>query len=180
MGTNGSRFDVCVRFVLLHETERHADGSVRVERDPADPGGTTKYGIDQRDHPRVDVANLSEAQAIEIYRAEEWTQCRCDNLKPGWDLAVFDAAVNIGSGRAIRLLQQVVGVTVDGFIGPKTIAAVNASAQDTLHQYLELRASYYRALPLPLRAKFLAGWLNRVADVSKAVTPGANVQEAMA
>src|SRR5690348_12139869 len=98
---NDERFYTCVRFVLDHETEYNQDGSVKVERDPHDPGGTTKFGIDQRSHPNVNVAALTLDQATQIYRQGEWTKCCCGNLKPGFDLAVFDAAVNIGQARAI-------------------------------------------------------------------------------
>jgi lysozyme family protein len=163
------RFDSCVRFVLQHETEYNDDGTVKVERDPSDPGGTTKFGIDQRDHPNVNVAELTLDQAKEIYRAGEWTGCRCENLKMGFDLAVFDSAVNIGTGRAARLLQQAVGAKVDGFIGPKTIAAVNGASLDALGRFIDLRQVYYESLPKKLKERFLHGWLNRVADLRATV-----------
>lgn len=161
------RFDSCLRFVLEHETEYRHDGTVRVEHDPNDPGGTTKYGIDQRSHPHVDVENLTLEQAKEIYRAGEWTACRCENVKPGFDLALFDTAVNIGVGKAVRLLQQAVLAKVDGFIGPQTIAAVNAASVDKLIDYIALRERYYRSLPIKLRERYLNGWLSRLADLSK-------------
>jgi lysozyme family protein len=175
------RFDICVKFVLDHETEYEHDGkTVKVERDPHDPGGTTKYGIDQRSHPNVDVVNLTLEQAKDIYRTGEWMKCRCENLKPGFDLAVFDAAVNIGANKAIKLLQQAICGTIDGFIGPKTVAATNGSAIDALYDYIDLREAYYRALPQSLRTNFLNGWMNRLADLRKAVLGSAKVEEAIA
>lgn len=170
------RFDICVNFVLEHETEYNKDGSVKVERDEHDPGGTTKFGIDQRSHPSVNVAALSVAAAKQIYLNGEWTQCSCANLKPGFDLAVFDTAVNIGAGRAIKLLQRAANVTVDGFIGPKTVAAVNAAALDKLSEYINLREAYYKALPATLRKFFLKGWLARLADLRKACGVSASAE----
>ncbi len=165
----GNRFMFCVDFILRHETEYNADGSVRTEHDKHDPGGTTKYGIDQRSHPSVDVENLSEAEAKRIYFDDEWTDCRCVELNPPWDLAVFDAAVNVGSHRAILWLQEVVGTEQDGHIGPKTIAAVNASTSTEFDRYLERRRHYYSAeVRTELRLRFLKGWLNRVADLETA------------
>ncbi len=153
-------------FVLRHETEYKADGSVRVEHDPKDPGGTTKYGIDQRSHPEVDVENLSEDQAKQIYFNGEWTECRCAELQPPWDLAVFDAAVNVGSHRAIVWLQTAVGVAADGFIGPKTIAAVQASTVGEFTDFIDLRKDYYQnKVRTALRIRYLTGWLARVADL---------------
>ena len=42
----------------------------------------------------------------------------------GVDLMVFDMAVNSGPGRAGKILQRVVGATVDGGIGPQTLGMV--------------------------------------------------------
>lgn len=166
-----NRFEICVGFVLAHETEYNHDGSVKVERDPHDPGGTTKFGIDQRSHPHIDVARLSLEEATEIYRAGEWTKCRCAEMKAPWDLAILDAAVNIGAGTVAKMLQTAVGAKVDGFIGPKTIAAVKAADESDLRVFLDLRESYYRTRPDSLRMHYLHGWLNRLADVRAAVQP---------
>lgn len=162
------RFEKCISFVLSHETEYHADGSVRCEHDPADPGGDTKYGIDQRSHPNVKVCALTPEQAKQIYHDDEWTKCRCEELGAPWDLAVFDAAVNLGRGWAIPALQKAVGVTSDGFIGPKTIEAAKASP-GAFEGYLTAREDHYRSLRLALRQRYLKGWLNRVADLRKAL-----------
>lgn len=171
---SGSRFDICIAFVLPHETEFNRDGSVKVERDPRDPGGTTKYGIDQRDHPHVDVAKLDEPGAREIFRAEEWTKAQCAKFKPNWDLAIFDSAVNPGLGFVGKALQRAVGgLWVDGFIGPKTIAATNAASIDHLSKFLDLRLAYYEARPetlngRPFKSAYIGGWRARVADLRKA------------
>ena len=55
--TGNQRFDEFIDVLLAFETEYNPDGTVRVERDPADAGGTTKFGIDQRSHPRIRVAD---------------------------------------------------------------------------------------------------------------------------
>lgn len=162
------RFGVCIKFVLDHETEYDGAGNARCEHDPNDPGGDTKYGIDQRSHPRVQVCDLTLEQAEQIYHDGEWTRCRCDELSAPWDLAVFDAAVNVGPAWAVPALQRAVGVTPDGFIGPQTIAAVNA-APSGCEGYLVAREDYYRSLKFSLRQRYLKGWLNRVADLRIAI-----------
>ena len=168
-------------FVLARETKYGPGGRVVVERDPSDPGGTTKYGIDQRSHPRIDVASLDRGEAEEIYYEEKWRRFRCGELKAPWDLAVFDASVNPGEGWVIPNLQRAVGAKVDGWIGPKTIAAVNAAGNQQLIEFLRLRCAYYRARPEKIngrifRDKYLKGWLNRVALVAEA-TLGAEAEE---
>lgn len=88
--------------------------------DVNDPGGHTKYGISSRAHPDVDIAALSISQASDIYRRDYWVPNECDDL-PFWAaLCVFDSAVNMGRGHAVRCLQQTANVNLDGKIGPVT------------------------------------------------------------
>lgn len=47
-----------ILFVLAHENEYNKDGTVRTEHDPSDPGGTTKFGIDQASHPGLNIDGL--------------------------------------------------------------------------------------------------------------------------
>ena len=90
-------FAVAVGFVLAHE-----GGYIN---DPADPGGETKYGISKRAYPRVDIKNLTKAQARDIYYRDYWKRVDGDNLPAGLDLAVFDTAVNCGVSVARSFLQ---------------------------------------------------------------------------
>ena len=76
---------------------------------PDDPGGATNLGITQREYDRwrdgkqlhrqsVRLITMDEARAI--YRLNYWDAMQCDSLPLGYDLCVFDAAVNSGTGRA--------------------------------------------------------------------------------
>jgi lysozyme family protein len=79
-------------------------------------------------------------------------------------LCVFDAAVNAGVGRASKFLQQAAGVTADGQIGPKTIAAVTAKpADEMIEAFCALREAHYKSLPT--FATFGKGWMRRLASV---------------
>lgn len=168
-----SRFEFCVSFVLEQETEYTADGAAKCEHDKHDPGGTTKYGIDQRSHPHIDICALTRDEAEAIYYTNEWLKARCGELNAPWDLVVFDSAVNPGLGWCIPTLQRVVWTKADGWIGPQTVAAVNEAMSDQLDLFLTKREGYYRALPAekngkPFRDRFLCGWLNRVMALRKA------------
>lgn len=68
--------------------------------DPNDPGGETKYGICKRDHPAVDIKNLTVNQAEAIYRTDYWVPAGCDDIPDPLDMVIFDIAVNQGVGRA--------------------------------------------------------------------------------
>lgn len=131
------------------------------ENDVDDPGGATKFGIDQRSHPDVDIRHLTEAQAKDIYRREYWKRVRAGDMPEKLGMVVMDIAVNNGSGRAAKWLQEAVNVTVDGVIGPKTIAAAGVFVEQSIKALLDRREQFYRDIAKGRKAKFLKGWLNR-------------------
>ena len=45
-------------------------------------------------------------------------------LAPKLAMMHFDGCVNHGNGRAARMLQEAVGATIDGDIGPKSLGAI--------------------------------------------------------
>lgn len=138
-----------------------------------DPGKTTNLGITiaelarWRGHPvtKEDVANLTRAEAALIYRAVYWAPMQCDVLPSGIDLAVFDCAVNQGVGRAAKWLQSAAKVTVDGQIGPRTLAAVNAAEPARLLvEFMALRMNGYGSLA-KLFPTFGLGWSRRLMTI---------------
>lgn len=75
----------------------------------ADPGGATKWGITHgtfsawlksKGLPDASVADMTMQQADEIYKNNYWNAVNAEALPKGVDLAVYDAAVNNGPGRA--------------------------------------------------------------------------------
>lgn len=168
MSTGNARFDTFIELLLEFETEFNPDGTVRVERDPDDPGGTTKYGIDQRSHPRVNIAALTRDGALHIYFAD-WTRLPCDELPRPLGELLMDIVQNGGPGA--RWIQEALGVVVDGFIGPKTLAAAAVAARGEggvllrriVHHVCDRREDRFRAIvkARPRMKKYLRGWLRR-------------------
>lgn len=175
---SNSRFAAFIGWLLAHETEHNRDGSVKVERDPNDAGGTTKYGIDQRSHPRVNIAALTEEGATQIYFAE-WSHAPCDELP--FPLGEWVCDVFTNGGPAIAWVQTAINATgadkllVDGFCGPKTLAAAELAARDPIrlknivaliYQYRQAR---YETLAAnrPSQRRYLGGWLNRNRDLKE-------------
>lgn len=141
---------------------RRAVGYVNV---PGDAGGETKFGVAQNANGNVVVRTLTLQQALNIYQTKYWTPALCDNIPSPLSAIHFDSAVNLGVGGAAKILQTALGVTADGNIGPKTLAALAASDIPTVcTQYLNARQARYNAIVAanPSQAKFLAGWTNRV------------------
>lgn len=132
------------------------------ENDPDDAGGATKFGIDQRSHPEVNIRNLTRDQAKAIYRAEYWNGVRAEQLPWPLNWIVTDIAVNNGPGRAVKWLQEALGVKIDGKIGPQTIFSANNAIPNVIAlRLLNRREIFYRSIAKGSQAKFLRGWLNR-------------------
>jgi lysozyme family protein len=136
---------------------------------PDDPGGATNKGITHKtyadflDRPLEDVSelkNIPEEHVQKIYKTGYWDRIRGDELPAGVDFCIFDWAVNSGPGRAAKALQKAVGATVDGAIGPMTVAAVNAAdAAQIIEDVTKEREEFYRSLRT--FDTFGKGWLRR-------------------
>ena len=130
-----------------------------------DKGGETKYGISKRSYPTVDIPNLTEEQAIDIYRRDFIEKVNLHYLTNEKVLAkVFDIGVNMGTSRGIRFLQEIVGAKVDGILGPATANLANAMNGDDLVQALRKKQVLHYAAIIkndPTQVKFLIGWINR-------------------
>lgn len=139
---------------------------------PRDPGGATNKGITiatfrkwvKKNGTKADLRNIADADVAKVYRKHYWNKMRADDLPDGIDYAVFDFAVNSGPRRAAKFLQTVLGVPVDGVIGPVTIAAAErAAAVHVIHQLCDDRLAFLRRLST--WETFKGGWQSRVLGV---------------
>lgn len=159
-----SRFDYTFRWLMTIE-----GGYVN---DPDDPGGETKYGISKRSHPDLDIKNLTKPQAKVIYFSDYWLAAKCDQLPRHLAAAAFDAAVHSGPKRAMRWLQQAVGVEADGVYGPITHkAAWQVDAFPAVARMLAVRAAWLaeRGNERPALRKFMRGWMARLFSLHRHV-----------
>ena len=137
------------------------EGGSKITNDPSDSGGQTKYGISKKTFPNVNVINLTEQQAIDIYKNNFYNVCMIDSINDELlALHVFDFAVNAGIGRSVKTLQKIVGSAQDGMIGAKTLSMVNSGNFST--EFIQARINFYKSIGVGKNAKFLKGWLNRV------------------
>lgn len=141
---------------------------------PADPGGETNFGITKRQYPDLDIAALTQADAVAIYYRDWWQRYRYSELPGPIGAKLFDLAVNIGPDHAVKCLQRALRacgrrVAEDGTVGRETTTAVGAANQLAMLAALRAEAAgYYRALAAIERGRrpdgdreFLDGWLNR-------------------
>lgn len=150
-----SHFDKAIIEVLRHE-----GGYVNSS---ADPGGETNYGICKRIYPKLDIKNLTKADAIAIYRRDYWRQYY-DKMPYEVACKTFDMAVNMGHGQAHKILQRAVHVADDAIIGEKTLEAINAQPVSiTLNNITAEQLRVYGRIieKRPASKVFLAGWTKR-------------------
>jgi len=163
-------FEKALKRILKHE-----GGYVN---DPLDSGGMTNLGVTKRvweefvGHPvsEADMRALTPEIIAPMYKMKYWNSSYCEVLPKGLDYVVFDFAVNAGTGRSVKTLQQAIGCVADGVIGPKTMAVINdAEPKDLIAKFSDARADFYQGIVArkPDQARFIKGWLNRVEDARK-------------
>lgn len=159
-----------------------------------DTGGETYKGIARRHNPswkgwpiidaiqphtavninKVAGANAAlQEQVKAFYLVNYWNINRLTDLLDQ-QLAenVFDFGVNAGTVKGAKTLQQAHNnlsscgdLTVDGVIGPKTIAAVNLLSPQKLHgEYNRLKKAHYDGIieRNPSQAVFRNSWYSRI------------------
>lgn len=149
---------------------------------PADRGGATNRGVTQLTYDRWRAAHglsprsvreLTDAERRALYLGDYWQPSAAGYLVRRLALAQFDAAVHHGPTRAIRLLQEALGVPVDGVYGPITASAaaqvINERA--TLTRMLDYRRGLMRAICAadPAQYVFFDGWMNRIDRLQEAI-----------
>ena len=141
--------------------------------DPDDKGGPTNKGVTLatfrgvygRSKTVEDLKRMTDEQWEHIFRTKFWDRWQADQIK---DINVAFLLVQWvwGSGAyGIRIPQRLLGVEVDGIVGPKTLAAVNArNGRDLFDLLKKEKAAYFERICVntPTNRKFLKGWLRRL------------------
>jgi lysozyme family protein len=119
------------------------------------------------------VKALAVDEARDIYRARYITGPKFDRIiSDRLRALVVDWGVNSGPVTATLALQRVIGVTVDGVIGPQTTAALGELTEGSLAENVVYRAMvrarghFYANLLQrdPSQRVFSAGWIRRLME----------------
>jgi lysozyme family protein len=138
-------FNKCVTQVLLNEGG--------FQKNPKDKGNWangvlkgTKYGISAQQFPDLDIENLTEDKAKEIYFEKYWTVCNLDGIENvNSAYQILDFSVTSGPHRAIIIAQKCAIAYEDGIMGPVSIKAIN-QALCFLEKYKNERMQFYSHL----------------------------------
>lgn len=138
----------------------------------ADPGGATMWGVTERvaraNGYTGPMRSLPVDVAKAIYKRDYWDAVRADEVPTAIRYSLFDGAVNSGVKQSVKWLQRALGVSDDGAIGPKTLAAAQAADGQALKAKM-LGARLQFMTDLPSWPSFGRGWARRVASLL--VTP---------
>lgn len=145
--------------------------------DPDDLGGATNRGVTigtyatyckKKGYPAPTVErlkNLSEKDWAEILKTLYWDRWKADDIKSQSVANILVDWVWASGVNGIKIPQQVLGVTVDGIVGTKTLAALNArNPKELFEEIKEARVQFIEDIcrKRPANNKFKKGWLNRI------------------
>lgn len=168
-------FNTATEWLLVHE-----GGYIN---HPKDPGKATNRGVTQRTYdafrdlngkPKQSVRNIDNEEVWKIYKFQFWDAIHGDSIPSGLDYALYDFAVNSGPSRAVRFLQQLLGVTVDGVIGNHTLAAIKTH-QNIEQLIISLCTNRWEWMKtLNTFSTFGKGWTRRVMGDVIGAQPGSD------
>lgn len=145
--------------------------------DPDDLGGATNRGVTigtyatyckKKGYPAPTVErlkNLSDKDWTEILKTLYWDRWKADNIKSQSVANILVDWVWASGVNGIKIPQQLLGVTVDGIVGAKTLAALNArNPKELFEEIKEARVQFIEDIcrKRPANNKFKKGWLNRI------------------
>lgn len=145
--------------------------------DPDDLGGATNKGVTLGTYkqykkgkglpePTVeDLKNISDEEWTEIFKKMYWDRWKADCIN---NQSIANILVDFcwASGvNGIKRPQKILGVTVDGIVGDKTIAALNA--MDPMSLFFKIKNDRIKYIDeickaRPTNKKYKKGWMNRI------------------
>lgn len=161
-------------------TMHNEDSSLSGVVTPEPNNGKARFGVNSVAHPEAITDGFYEmakpeawAYAFKIYLTDYWRPVQGDNITSQLlATKIADLAYDVNPMPMVKIVQRaansVIGhveLTVDGVMGPKTLAQVNGLDSATLYNAIKGYAKeYYQDIVRahPEYEKYLQGWLNRV------------------
>lgn len=117
----------------------------------------------------ADLKKITDEQWGTIFKKGFWDRWQADKIQ-NQSIANLVVDWTWGSGvYGIKYPQAVLGVTTDGIVGPKTIAAINnyPNQRELFERLWQRRKKHFESIANSNAnsKKFLKGWLNRLNDL---------------
>lgn len=138
---------------------------------PGDRGGATNRGVTiatfrsvfGQDKTVDDLKRMTDEQWTLVFRKYFWNRWKADDIKCQAIANLLVDWVWASGAYGVKIPQFILGVKVDGVVGPKTIAAINGCS-DQYALFVKLwkeRKAFFERIGKGTQKKFLKGWLNR-------------------
>lgn len=115
---------------------------------------------------KYDMAIMSKLTARNILFYWYWMPIKGNDIK-NQEIAniLFDGAVNHGVWRGVKMMQEAVGTSTDGKMGPVTLGAINSGQPSLIYnQYKKIRTTFYYSIvnSKPSMKEWLPIWIKRI------------------
>ena len=142
--------------------------------DPVDRGGATNKGITIGTFRQFygagatveQLKNITDEQWLHIFRVGYWDAWKADRINnQAIANIVVDWAWASGAATSIKQVQRMLGVAVDGVMGPVTLNALNRRpARELFSDIKDRRLSFVKGVVArdPSQQRFIRGWENRI------------------
>ena len=149
---------------------------------PNDKGGATNKGVtiatwrsvgyDKDGDGDIDVDDLrkiTDSDAVSrVLKPHYWDRWKADQIKSQSVANILVDWVWASGANGIKPVQELLGVKVDGIVGAKTLAALNArNPRQLFDEIKKEREAYIERIVKnnPTQAVFKRGWLNRLNSI---------------
>lgn len=113
-----------------------------------------------------DLKKITDEQWDHIFKHGYWDKWKADRIECQSIANLVVDWVWASGKYGIIYPQRVLGVTADGIVGEKTLAAINnhPNKKELFEKLWKRREEHFRSLATGSRKAFLKGWLNRLND----------------
>lgn len=148
--------------------------------DPLDKGGATNMGVTiatyrqyrkQKGYTTTTVDDLKRMTPIEwgeIFKRLYWNRWRADEIESQSVANILVDWVWASGVWGVKIPQRILGVTIDGVVGPATLAVLNSKYPRTaFNAIMAARVQFIDDIcrKTPTNERFRRGWLNRLNDI---------------
>ena len=141
--------------------------------DKDDLGGSTNMGVTLATYRYVfgikkttkDLKRMTRVQWGVIFKKFYWDKWKADDIKDQNVANILVDWIWCSGSYGIKIPQSVLGVSVDGIVGSKTIAAINArDGRELFDTIKQERKDFIDRIcqARPQNRKFKNGWMNRI------------------